>query len=61
MLYFLLLFCLFFSLPTQPTTITDKTQLGTIPDSETDLTLNLLYVWLFKYLIALKLLATLPL
>ena len=56
-----LLFFLFFSLSSQATTITDKTQLGSIPSAETNLTLDLRYIWLFKNLIALKALATLPL
>ena len=57
MLNFVLI-CLFFLLSSQETTITHKTLLGTIPAAETNLTLNLEFIWLFKSFIALKTLVT---
>ena len=56
-----ILFFLFFSLSSQATTISDKTQLGSIPSSETNLTLILWYIWLFKNFTGIKALATSPL
>ena len=56
-----LLFSLFFSLSSQETTILDKTQLGSIPAAEINLTLSLGYIWLFINFIVLKALATFPL
>ena len=41
----------FFSLFSQETKISDKTQLGSIPANETNLTLHLGYIWLFINLI----------
>ena len=56
-----LLFFLFFSLSSQSTTIVNKNYLGSIPSAETNLTLNLEYIWLFKNFIGIKALATSPL
>ena len=60
MLNFLLLSFLF-SLSSQETTISDKTQLGSIPATETNLTLYLGYIWLFINFIVLKTLGKFPL
>ena len=56
-----ILFSLFFSLSSQKTYIKDKTQLGSIPAAETNLTLYLGYIWIFINFIVLKTLATFPL
>ena len=56
-----LLFSLFFSLSSQETIISDKTQLGSIPTIETNLTLSLGYIWIFINFIVMKALATSPL